>query len=127
MQAIVSLAGAFLTWTGQTVNMLKSKISAIDFANGRTVATDSIQLNGAAFPVQPPHKALKQLGVRLAMTDDFSEEKAYVLEEMRQRLSALRLDSVLSPILKELAIKVGVIPVFRYSAGHRCRQCNEVP
>ncbi len=40
MQAIVSLAGAFLTWTGQMVNMLKSKISAIDFANGQTVATD---------------------------------------------------------------------------------------
>jgi len=117
MQSIVSLAGAFLTWMGQMVNMLKSKISAIDFANGRTVATDSIQLNGAAFPVQPPHKALKQLGVRLAMTDDFSEEKAYVLEEMRQRLSALRLDSVLSPVLKELAIKIGVVPVFRYSAG----------
>ena len=40
MQAIVSLAGEFLTWTGQTVNMLKSKISAIDFATGQTVATD---------------------------------------------------------------------------------------
>ena len=51
------------------------------------------------------------------MTDDFSEEKAYVLEEMKQRLSALRLDSVLSPVLKELAIKIGVVPVFRYSAG----------
>ncbi|MFM9151106.1 MAG: RNA-directed DNA polymerase, partial [Candidatus Planktophila sp.] len=117
MQAIVSLVGAFLSWMGQMVNMLKSKISAINFANGHTVATDSIKLNGAVFPVQPPHKALKQLGVRIAMTDDFSEEKAYVMEEMKQRLSALRLDRVLSPILKELAIKIGVVPVFRYSAG----------
>ncbi len=31
MQSIVSLAGTFLTWMGQLVNMLKSKISAIDF------------------------------------------------------------------------------------------------
>ncbi len=36
---------------------------------------------------------------------------------MKQCLSALGLDRVLSPILTELAIKIGVIPVFRYSAG----------
>jgi hypothetical protein len=36
---------------------------------------------------------------------------------MKQHLSALRLDSVLSPVPKELAIKIGVVPVFRYSAG----------
>ena len=117
MQAIVSPAGAYLTWLGQAVNMLKSKISAIDFATGQMAATDNIRLNGTAFPVQPPHKALKQLGVRIAMNNDFSEEKEYILKEMSQRLSALRLDQVLSPTLKELAIKVGVVPVFRYSAG----------
>jgi hypothetical protein len=57
------------------------------------------------------------LGVRIAMITDFSEEKEYVMEEMRQRLSALHLDRVLSPILKELAIRIGIIPVFWYSAG----------
>ncbi len=46
MQATVSLAGVFLTWMGQMVNMLKSKITAIIFANGQTVATDNIRLNG---------------------------------------------------------------------------------
>ena len=30
MQAIVSPVGAYLTWLGQAVNMLKSKISAIN-------------------------------------------------------------------------------------------------
>ncbi len=49
MQAIVFLAGKFLTWTGQMVNMLKSKISAIDFAYGQIVATDNIRLSGVAF------------------------------------------------------------------------------
>jgi hypothetical protein len=77
VSSIVSLAGAFLTWMGQLVNMLKSKISAIDFANGRPVATNSIQLNGAAFPVQPLHKALKQLVVRLAMADDFQRRRSW--------------------------------------------------
>ena len=46
--------------------MLKSKVSGIDFATGQmvaTVATDSIKLNGTAFPVPTPHKAIKQLGV----------------------------------------------------------------
>ena len=51
------------------------------------------------------------------MTNAFSEEKECVLGEMTQRLSALRLDRVLSPTLKELAIKIGVVPEFRYSAG----------
>ena len=51
------------------------------------------------------------------MNNDFSEEKKYILGEMAQRLSALRMDRVLSPTLKELAIKIGVVPVFRYSAG----------
>ncbi len=57
MQATVSLqvAGAFLTWMGQVVNMLriKSKISAIDLGKQWPLI----------IPVQPPHKALKQLGV----------------------------------------------------------------
>ena len=117
MQAIVSPVGACLTWLGQAVNMLKSKISAVNFATGHMAATDNIRLDEAAFPVQPPHKALKQLGVRIAMNNDFSEEKKYILGEMAQRLSALRMDRVLSPTLKELAIKIGVVPVFRYSAG----------
>ena len=83
------------------------------------VATDSIMIkqNGSAFPVQPPHKPIKQLEVRIAMTSNFSEEKKYVTEEMKKRLSALRLDQVLSPILKKLAIKVGFVQVFCYSAG----------
>ena len=81
------------------------------------VATDSIKHNGTAFLVQPPHKAIKQLGVRVAITSDFSKEKEYVIEEMKKRLSALHLNKVLSPILKELAIKKGVSPVFRFSAG----------
>ncbi len=71
------------------VNMLKSKISAIDFANGQIVATDHIKLNGVAFPVQYPHKAIKQLGVRLAMTDDFSEEKAYVIDALNAQFSTV--------------------------------------
>ena len=117
MQVTVSPAGAYLAWTGQEVNMLKSKVSGIDFATRQMMATDSIKLNGTAFPVQPLHKAIKQLGVCIAMTSDFSKEKENVIEEMKKRLSALRLDQVLSPILKELAIKIGVVPVFRYSAG----------
>ncbi len=53
----------------------------------------------------------------MAVTGDFSEEKEYILGEMTQRLAGLLLDQVLSPNLKELSIKIGVIPVFRYSAG----------
>ncbi len=37
--------------------------------------------------------------------------------EMQQQLVALKSDKVLSPLLKELALKLGVVSVFRYSAG----------
>ena len=54
------------------------------------------------------------------MTGNFEVEKEYVLGEMQCRLESpksLNADEVLSPSLKELAIKVGIISVFRYSAG----------
>jgi hypothetical protein len=53
----------------------------------------------------------------MALTGDFSQEKARVTDEMRLRLSALRTDKMLPPILKEVAIKIGVVSVFRCSAG----------
>ena len=53
----------------------------------------------------------------MTMTGNFEEEKKYVLGEMQRRLESLKADEVLSPSLKELAIKVGIISVFRCSAG----------
>jgi hypothetical protein len=53
----------------------------------------------------------------MTLTGDFSQEKARVTDEMRLRLSALRTDKMLPPILKEVAIKIGVVSVSRYSAG----------
>ncbi len=88
------------------------------------VATDGIQHDGAAFPVLLPDQAHKHLGMRTTLTGDFSQEKARVTDEMRLRLSALRTDKMLPPILKEVAIKIGVVSVFRYSAvwSHGQRQ-----
>ncbi len=80
------------------------------------VATDSIRYDGAAFPVLLPDQAHKHLGVRMTLTGDFSQEKARVTDEMRLRLSALRTDKMLPPILKAVAIKIVVIcvPVQRW-------------
>jgi hypothetical protein len=99
--------------------MLRSKISAVDYSTGGVVATDSIRHDGAAFPVLLPDQAHKHLGMRMSLTGDFSQEKARVTDEMRLRLSALRTDKdkMLPPILKEVAIKIGVVSVFWYSAG----------
>jgi hypothetical protein len=117
MQAIIAPVGAYLRWSGLLINMLKSKISAIDYSTGKVVATDSIRHDGAAFPALLPDQAHKHLGMRMSLTGDFSQEKARVTGEMRLRLSALRTDKLLPPILKEVAIKIGVVSVFRYSAG----------
>jgi hypothetical protein len=116
MQILVGITGGYCRWAGILVNMLKSLITAIDFTTGKQVSTDSITLDGCPFPAVPPGCAHKHLGIRIALTGDTRAEKAYVIEEMQRRLEALREDSVLSPSQKEMVIKIGVVPVFGYSA-----------
>ena len=117
MCILVASVEAFVRWLGLFVNMPKSYISAIDFSTGQSVATDSITLDGLPFTALLPGQAHKHLGVRMTMTGNFEVEKEYVRGEMQRRLESLNADEVLSPSLKELAIKVGIISVFRYSAG----------
>ena len=117
MSMLVTSVGAYIHWLGLFVNMLKSYISAIDFSNSQPIATDSITLNGSPFSPLPPDEAHKHLGVRMTMTGNFQAEKNHVRQEMQRRLDSLSCDEVLSPSLKELAIKVGVVSIFRYSAG----------
>ncbi len=41
----------------------------------------------------------------------------HIMDEMLLLLSALRTDKMLPPTLKDVVIKIGVVSVFRYSAG----------
>ena len=97
--------------------MPKSYISAVDFSTGQSIAADSITLDGLPFTALIPDQAHKHLGVRMTMTGNFEVEKEYFRGEMQRRLESLNADEVLPPSLKELAIKVGIISVLRYSAG----------
>ena len=62
------------------------------------------------------------------MTGNLDAEKEHVLGEMQRRLESLNADEVLSPSLKELAIKVSIISlaIFRYSAGLIPRSRSEL-
>lgn len=84
---------------------------------GKSIATDSITLNGEPFTVLLPDEPHKHLGVRMTMLGDFAAEKDHVRQEMRRRLAALKEDRVLSRPEKELVIVTAVCSVFRYSAG----------
>ena len=117
MRALVNKIGPLFKWLGMSLNMSKSYISAINFATGRAIPTDSITFDGKPFSVLPPDQAHKHLGIRMTLTGDFRVEKDYVRAEMHRRIKDLMEDKVLPPSLKELAIKIGVISVFRYSAG----------
>ena len=64
-----------------------------------------------------PDQVHKHLSVRMTMTGNFDVEKEYVRGEMQRQLESLIANKVLSPSLKELAIKVGIISVFCYSTG----------
>ena len=64
-----------------------------------------------------PDQAHAHLGMRMRLTGDLAQEKARVTHEVRLRLSAWHSHRLLPPLLKELAIKMGVVSVFRYSPG----------
>ena len=54
MAIIVQKGAAYIEWAGMEINVSKSPITAIDWRTGKRVATDSIVLHGAPFPVVPP-------------------------------------------------------------------------
>ena len=117
MRVIVDTISPFSAWLGMFFNLKKSLISAVDYSTGQSMPTDSITFDGVPFTVLLPTVAHKHLGVRMSLTLDFGAEKAHVIDEMQRRLNELQKEEVLSPSLKELAIKIGVTSVFRYSAG----------
>ena len=104
-----------MDWSAGAVR--KTKIVGVDMKTGKSIATDSITLNGEPFAVLSPNEPHKHLGVRMTMLGDFSAEKEHVRSEMRQRLAALKEDRVLSHPEKELFIVTAVCSVFRCSAG----------
>ena len=117
MRIIVDAIAPFTAWLGMFFNLKKSLISAIDYSTGQAMPTDSITLAGAPFTALAPTVAHKHLGVRMSLTLDYGTEKSHVVDEMQHRSKELQQDTVLSPSLKEVAINVGIISVFRYSAG----------
>ncbi len=100
--------GAYISWAGMLVHMMKSKIVGINFRTGDSerVATDNVTLHGVPFAALAPGEHYKYLGVRATVTGDFSAEKQYVLDEMRQRLTALKEDRVLSRREREKIIVI---------------------
>jgi hypothetical protein len=54
------------------------------------VTDRNVTLHGVPFAALAPDEHYKYLGVRATVTGDFSAEKQYVLDEMRQRLTALK-------------------------------------
>jgi hypothetical protein len=115
---MVTAVAPFLEWLGLLLNMLKSKISAINHATGLPVATDSITFNGIPFTVLPPDAAHKVLGVYMTLTGSYREHKEYVLAKMKRRCKALAEDDAIPRGgIKELAVTSGIVSIFRASAG----------
>jgi hypothetical protein len=76
------------------------------------VATDNVTLHGVPFAALAPDEHYKYLGVRATVTGDFSAEKQYVLDEMRQRLTALKEDRVLFRREREQIIVIAICSEF---------------
>ncbi len=107
--------GNYLEWLGTEVHMKKSEIAGNDFATGETITTDNIKLKGQTFQVLDVEQPHKLLGVCISLKGDSTAEKQHVLKTMQELVQALREDQWLTQTLKELAVKIGIIPFFRYT------------
>jgi hypothetical protein len=65
----------YLEWAGMEFNLKKCGITAMDMRTGQQIATGSVTHHGEPFPVIPPGKSHKHLGLRVALNGDFSAEK----------------------------------------------------
>ena len=117
MAIMVQAVADYVAWAGMTIHLNKCGETAVNMRTGHMVASESITLHGKAFPVIPPDQSHKHLGLRMALTGDFSAEKAHVCSTMKRRLDALAEHRVLSQKEKEVLIYTSVCSVFRYSAG----------
>jgi hypothetical protein len=78
---------------------------------GLNSSTDSVTLHGVPCAALAPDEHYKYLAVRATVTGDFSAEKQYVLDVMRQRMTALKEDQVLSRRGKEQIIVIAVCSI----------------
>ena len=92
MAILAPKVAAYGEWAGMEINMAKSPVTAMNMRTGQRIATDSITLHGVPFPVVPPTRSHKHLGLRMALDGDCSDEKDHVCKEMRERLMALAED-----------------------------------
>ncbi len=116
MTIMVQEVGAYISWVGMVVHMMKSTIVGINFKTGERVATDNVTLHAVPFADLALDEHYNYLGVWATVTGAFSAEKQYVLDEMRQRQTALKEDRVLSRREREQIIVIAVCSVFKYSA-----------
>ena len=115
--ALIRLVEVYEEWSGITVNLAKSLVAAIDYSSNRAIDTASLVYRSCPLPVQPVDRPFRLLGVLLTMTLDHSFEKSRVLRETESRVAMLSNATFLTPTQRELAVKLAVVSVFRYSAG----------
>jgi hypothetical protein len=114
---LVSRIERFCNWSGLSVNVLKSEISAFDHRTGLRMATDAVLYKGSPFAALDPETAFTYLGTRITLSCSWRHEKAYIIEETRQRLQALTDCALPRHSAKAEYVKIGIAPVFQYSAG----------
>ena len=61
MTIMVQEVGAYISWAGMLVHMMKSKIVGINFRRGERVATDNVTLHGVPFAALAPDEHYKYL------------------------------------------------------------------
>jgi hypothetical protein len=98
------------------VNVNKSVVTGIDYATGQGCDVTMIEYGGEKLDTLGIHEAYKYLGIHIRMDLQWTQEKRYVLDKVRNAADKLRHTCYTRSQIMMLA-NMCVVPLFRYSTA----------
>ena len=107
---------SFCNWSGMRVNIPKSRCTARNFRTKKDIPLDTVTYQMQEIPQIPSNKSFKYLGVHVALTRNWNEEKAHILNSCTALCTIAHKHTYL-PDQMVRAMEMIASSQFRYSAA----------
>ena len=85
----------FCDWSGMRVNIDKTRSSGRDFGRKKDIDLKCVTYQNKTILQIPSHQSFKYLGIRVALTQNWEEEKAHVYDSCKALLKIVQKHSYL--------------------------------
>ena len=113
--ALLEVVASFCEYSGMELRPDKCEITGYNFGTKQPIDVSAVQYKGTALPTLRPGKATKCLGVHISLSLDWSTEKQYVMQKMKNAVAHLHNTCYTRSQIMNL-FRICVVPIFRYSA-----------